>query len=244
MGHAEGLGHYGFGSGVLRQMKISVGPRLVRLVALFAVVGLVSACVAAPGASEGKVPPSGVGPPTSYPSPGSSCITQTSVVNAVESTMENLAKFSTAVVVGTFDGYGSAQWNTPNGERVATDADKRLGVWIYRPIKITPKSALRGVPSSVVGARVEGGAIGCDSNRFSNEPVLKEGGSYVFFLAPEWDPKHARSLDPWVLWAWPLNADGTVHTPLEGDVPISALSQVLADTPLLVLPTTTPPAAP
>lgn len=225
-------------------MKISVGRRLTSLVALFMVVGLVSACVAAPGASDGKVAPSDAVPPTSYPSPGSSCITERSEVNAVESTVENLAKFSTGVIVGTFDGYGTAQWNTPTGEQVATDADRRLGVWIYRPIKITPTKALRGDPSMVVGARVAGGEIGCNSDRYSDEPVLKEGASYAFFLEPEWDPKHARSTDPWVLWAWPLNGDGTVRTPLEGDVAISILSQVIANTPLLVLPTPMPPAVP
>jgi hypothetical protein len=218
-------------------MTISARPRLVGLIATAA---LISACVASPGASINKVEPSDAAPPTSYPSPGSKCISNNTVVTTADPTMTNLARFSTGVVIGTFNGFGDAEWNTPSGLAPVTAAEKSLSVWIFRPIKITPSSALRGDPSIVVNARIKGGNVGCDSAHYSDEPVLKDGASYVFFLEPEWEPKEARATDPWVLWAWPVNPDGTVRTPLEGDVSLTDLTQVVATTPIMVLPTPMP----
>lgn len=185
-----------------------------------------------------KVPPSGAVAPTSSPSTGSKCLQVTTAVNAGPETTNQLARFASDVVVGTFDGLGEAQWNTSGGQRPTSDTG--LSVLIFRPIKITPTTALRGSTASVASARIEGGDIGCDYQHFDNELVLKPGGTYTFFLVPEWDAKHARSTDPWVLWAWPTSADGTVTSPTEGDISTSALSKTLAENPATGLPTLTP----
>ncbi len=218
-----------------------------RVAATFvAAIVLTAACVVAPGASFDKAQASGATPPAVYPTAGSSCISTNTIVSSVDPTMANLAQFSNAVVIGTFDGYGEAQWNTKGASAPATASERRLGVWIYRPIKISPTVVLRGSAAAVVNARVKGGMVGCDSAYYSDTPVLKQGATYVFFVEPEWDPGEARSTDPWVLWAWPQNVDGTVQTPLEGDVSVAALGQVIAGTPSTVtsspqlLPSATP----
>jgi hypothetical protein len=225
-------------------------------VGLLILAAMVAGCTRAPGsvgpterpgivaASEEpsspivKVPPSGSVPPTSSPNTGSKCLQVSTAVNAGPETLNQLAMFASDVVVGTFDGLGEAQWNTADGQPPASDSE--LSVLVFRPIKITPTTALRGSMSSVASARIEGGDIGCNYQHFDNELDLKPGGTYTFFLVPEWDAKHARSTDPWVLWAWPTSADGTVTSPTEGDISTSDLSKTLAENPATGLPTPTP----
>jgi hypothetical protein len=224
---------------------------LVSVSALLPLVIAIAACAASTGDSRvgpsptfEKVPPSGLKPPTSYPIPASNCIVQTSVVDSAPNTMENVAGFSSAVVIGTFDGYGEAAWNTQDGKRPTNYPEVDIGVLIYRPVGITPDTVLRGSPASGVNARVVGGQVGRDSAHYSDEPILQVGGRYVFFVQPEWDPKNTRSTDPWVIWAWPVNANDMVQTPLEGEVPVSTLARIVAGTPMTVPPTPMPRAAP
>ena len=203
----------------------------MRGAALLACLLLANACGTAPDPSSHSFE-------TASPTPGPTCLNIGAEVDSAPETMANLAAFSSAVVVGRFDGEDPAQWNTRSGERPRGSSN--LGVLIFRPIRITLTTVLRGAPGAVLGARVEGGDIGCDSNHLSNELRLGAGARYVFFLQPEWDPANARSLNPWVLAAWPLEPDGSVLSPLEGDLPIATLRHVLATTPVRPLPTAGP----
>lgn len=214
----------------LRVVATSVG------VALCVVL---TACTAIPGASTGpsapgesaKVPAPGETPPADKPTPTPECLVRSAAVNAIEPTTENLALVIPNVLVGTFDGYGKARWNTESGERPTGSED--LGILIVRPVKLTADDALRGDVASAVNTVVLGGEVGCSHETFSSEPTLKEGQTYVLFLQDDPEPSHKGSDTKLIGWAWPLTADGLVETPLEGTLEISSIQSTLDATQLV-----------
>lgn len=194
-------------------------------------------------ASEGpsppiiKVPPSGSVPPSSYPNTGSKCLQVTTALNAGPETMSQLAMFASDVVIGTFDGLGGAQWKTPDGQRPADVQDSQSSFSdrsrSLRRQRFEAQCPLWQAPGSRAATLVA-------TFSTSTTSLTSSRGTYTFFLVPEWNAKHARSTDPWVLWAWPTSVDGTVTSPTEGDVSTAALSKTLADNRATGLPTPTP----
>ena len=143
--------------------------------------------------------------------------------------MSNLVSIATGIMIATFEGSGSAQWNTPTGNRPAAEAN--LAVWIFTPVKMAPQTVLRSSVGTTASHRIKGGTIGCDTDTYDDTPKLAVGATYAVFAVPEWD-KSAASADPWILWAWLVEPDGTLQTPLDGSVTIDQLSQAVTQLPV------------
>jgi hypothetical protein len=143
--------------------------------------------------------------------------------------MANLASVATDIMTATFEGYGASEWNTPTGARPPADAN--LAVWMFTRVKVAPSAVLRGNAPVGASLRVRGGTIGCDSESYDATMPLTVGTSYTIFAVPEWE-KNSASADPWLMWAWPVNPDGTIQSPLEGSVTPGQLSKAVSDTPL------------
>jgi len=141
---------------------------------------------------------------------------------------------SSTVLVGTFQGYEKARWNTGSGDRPT--GSENLGILIVRPTNIEASKALRGDIAFAQDTVVPGGEVGCSRQTFSSDPILIEGQAYVLFLADDPESSHQGSATKLVGWAWPLTADGLVETPLEGLLEISSIQSTLDATKLVPIP--------
>jgi hypothetical protein len=126
-----------------------------------------------------KVPPSG-DQPGAEPSLQPICLSRSHAVDTVPATIQSVAQVAPTVVVGTFEGYGDAQWNSPTGARPGPD-DGGVTL-IYRSVKLTPTAILRGSMADASNVFVPGGDIGCNHETFDSDPSLEVGTDYVFFL--------------------------------------------------------------
>ncbi len=198
------------------------------------------------GCTVAATPTSTNAPPPSLdgavsPSTKTDCLNQIVTSERVPSTISNVASFSSTIVLGTFLGYGDARWNTRDGNPpVVSDPHKLPEILIYSPVKIAVDSSLRGDAAATATARVLGGQVGCNAQRWQAAPALAVGTKYVFFVQPSRDSEVSGITDPWVAWAWPTNADGSVQTPLEGDVTLDDLAKAIADSPVVPIPTPLP----
>jgi hypothetical protein len=146
-------------------------------------------------------------------------------------TLAAMAGMSPAIVVGTFQGYGTARWNTPGGTRPTSAEFNSTSARLVRPVSVSVQSSVRGAAASVSHAIVRGGQLGCDVSNFSDTPILTVGSRYVFFLVPIANSTGTPSADLLVLEAWPIDASDIVQTREDGPVPLSRISTVAAQIP-------------
>lgn len=142
-------------------------------------------------------------------------------------TISNMSKQVQVVLVGTFVGFGTAFWDTPDGKRPADEAVFHGDAQLLTPVELQVSLAARGLASDGGAAVVWGGKLGCDEFRTSNAPQLREGQSYVFFLASIANPQKAADERPLLIDAWAV-ADNRVETPSEGLISVTEFVTLLA----------------
>ena len=122
----------------------------------------------------------------------------------------DLLDYAETVIVGTFEGYDDAAWNTPDGERPTRDGFGN-GARLVTPLRIEVQRALRGDPATASKAVEAGGVSGCDVVDYGPTHV-RVGGQYVFMLWPLVDSTGAPSDHLLLLDAWPVDQDGRVSS--------------------------------
>lgn len=192
---------------------------LTRSLARLAIGLLVSsmvlgACSTASTESGGPGAPSKV--PEASPDPTGDCLTLAVQAGEGSRAINDLRRDATDVVVGTFAGYGNAQWTTADGHRPSAAEFQNESARLVRPLRIELPGEIRGAREAASHAVQRGGTSGCDRVTYSNEPVLAEGQKYVFFLVPLLDSKGNRREEFLVLDEFPVGADGRVDTPIDG----------------------------
>jgi hypothetical protein len=202
-------------------------------------VGLAAAgCVGAGASPSGyvKIPATDDGIART-PLPAPSCVDMSIIAeqSITPRSMADLAAKSVVVVVGTFGGYGAAVWDTPDGKRppAADFLDYSKAPMLERPISIDVQTTIRPPGPGTLQATVRGGQIGCDRIAITDDDTqdLIVGNRYLLFISPLGDINGNLSSIPTVVDAWPVGGGDLVQTPQEGNVPISAVSAVMARVP-------------
>lgn len=150
-------------------------------------------------------------------------------------TIANRTEASKDVVIGTAT-VGEAKWNTESGAKPATERDGTLpaGAIIYRPITISVSTSLKGDAATTIEARWLGGAVGCEIAAIDNgsDTDVAPDTTYTFFLGASLNADGKRTLEELtVLEAWPVDAQGSIKTPLEGTLDAATLNQKVEAAP-------------
>jgi hypothetical protein len=140
------------------------------------------------------------------------------VVSSSAAPPEDLRTNATEVVHGTFDGYGSSRWNTPDGHRPSKLEAQEKPARLIRSSLFTPIEQIVGAGASLDRAMVPGGVSGCDRVSFDPVAPLTPGQQYVFFLMPVLDSEGSMAGDLMLIGAWPVREDGSVSTGFLGDI--------------------------
>jgi DNA-binding phage protein len=143
-------------------------------------------------------------------------------------TVQSLSKDATVVVEGSFKSYGSARWNTPNGNRPSKDEVQAKTARLYRPIAVGGLNELVGAVGSKEMTQ-RGGRLDCDSVLYDGDDDLKAGQDYVYFLVTALDSDEQPTDRLLLLAAWPVRADGKVQTAEEGGLTIAELKQAISN---------------
>lgn len=213
--------------------------RHLACVLAFAAAIAVGGCTRAPGATLGPSERGSASSPSAdiVPSPttapdASDCVTLYESIDSLDPTLENLRAYSRDVVVATVVSEGAPFWDSPTG--LGPKPGERTGegneFYILTPYAVTIDRAVVGsrTPGGVTVV-IEGGRIGCDTLEVSPSVSLAQRARYVLFLEPRLAADGAGAMkQPMVFLAFPIQADGTVLTPLDGAVSLSALTAALA----------------
>jgi hypothetical protein len=99
--------------------------------------------------------------------------------------LEPLTRISNLILIATFDGYGDATWNTPDGSRPTSEEfrNSSYDVTIIRGVQMTVDEDLRGTTAEAADIYVRGGTVGCDTIAYSDAQQLLFGSRYVFYGA-------------------------------------------------------------
>jgi hypothetical protein len=204
-----------------RSMPEAEGRRSRRVAALLiSSFWLLSGCVAAPA---GAVNPASSGADdraaVETGAPGDCFDLAVEKGYGAPTTINDLRSLAAEAFVGAFTSFGEAQWNTPGGQRPSQDEFQTTPARIYRPIAFDITEVILGKndPSTF---SLRGGTSGCDSITYDDGIVLDKGATYVGVLAPIDDSQGQPSGRLNLLAAWPVDADGTVHTTADGDLPL------------------------
>ncbi|MHB8892157.1 MAG: hypothetical protein ACYC65_08955 [Candidatus Limnocylindrales bacterium] len=211
--------------------------RLVRAFALaLAMVVVAGSCagVAAPSAGVTGAP-SASSTAASIAPGATDCRSLYLSIDSLDPTLKNLRSESRDVIVGTVASEGGAFWESPTGKGPAPGEQLGEGneFYILTPYVVTVDQMVTGSRSpGEITVVVEGGKIGCSKLEVSPAVTLKVKERYVLFLSPRLAATGARAIDlPLAFHAFPVTADGTVQTPLDGTISLAALSRALAQDP-------------
>lgn len=177
------------------------------------------------------------------PNPNEDCKSVTVVkqvyADRSDPTIANRSEASLLVVLGTVEGIEPGAWNTKSGERPDQLADvgpdnPDMGM-IYRPVTIKTTEAIRGDAGAGLTVRWLGGQAGCEfaAIESGSQVDLKVGSEYAFFLGPSVEADGTYGSDLMILEAWPVDDEGQISTPLEGQVDVQEFSQSVAAAPEL-----------
>lgn len=148
------------------------------------------------------------------------CANYSTIVDRLITTIEQDARASSAVVVGTVVGIGKAQWNTPDGrppQRPDVDASR-----VLRLLRIEVETVVKGTAPAVATIWIPGGMIGCDRFHMGGFPsVVDVGSRYVFFLS-DIAPRLKLEGSMGVRKMWSVEGD-LVATDVEGRVTLAVL---------------------
>ncbi len=160
------------------------------------------------------------------------CVTLYESIDSLDPTLENLRPVSKDVVVGTVTSEGAPFWNSPtgNGPKPGEKIGEGNEFYILTPYQVTVEQAVAGARApGQITVVVEGGQIGCDKFDVSPPVTLSAKTKYVLFLKPSLAADGTGAMkQPMAFLAFPVQADGTVATPLDGAVSIAGLSSTLA----------------
>lgn len=144
-------------------------------------------------------------------------------------TVSNRTRGSTSVVIARVVAVGSARWNTLDGTRPSFDAVPPRGAYVYRAITLSVISQSKGSMPGSATVRLPGGTADCFTFLFENTPELVPGRDYAFFLGPSRNASGGDgAMTLTVNEGWPVAADQTVQTPLDGSLSLQAFSAVVA----------------
>lgn len=209
------------------------GP-LLRILGAGLAMLVVAGCYAGPGGSTGTAsadPGTTTFGPTGTPS-DSGCGGINESIDAMDPTLENLKIVSKDVVVATIDRKGSAFWNSATG--LPPTVDDKPGpsnlFGILTPYDVTVENAVTGARGlGNLTIVIEGGEVDCFIHSVSPAVQLQVKGTYLLFLSPSISPSGTARADlPLAFEAFPVQADGTVLTPLDGAQSIAAVTSALA----------------
>lgn len=211
-----------------------MGGHLVRALTLALGLVVVAGCragVAAP--SDGVTgAPTASSTAASIAPDATDCRSLYLAIDSLDPTLENLRRESRDVIVGTVARQGEAFWDSPTGQ--GPKPGEQLGegneFYILTPYVLTVEEAVTGSRSpGEITVAVEGGTIGCSKLEVSPAVTLKVKERYVLFLSPRLARAGTKPVElPMADHAWPVQANGTVLTPLDGAISLAALSSALA----------------
>ena len=144
-------------------------------------------------------------------------------------TTPTLYGVATDVLVGTFVAYGPTIWNTPDGRRPTPEEVRDTSAVLIRPLVVASTERILGTTAPDRLIQV-GGTAGCDRVDLG-KPDLTPGGTYVFFLIQVNDSQAKPSGNAALITAWPVDDNGTVSTPGEGDLSIEELKRRMSEGP-------------
>ena len=134
------------------------------------------------------------------------------------------------VVKGTFQGYGAAFWNTPDGHRPTWD-EVGAGARLVTPLSIAVESTIRSDPQNSGEIVERGGASGCDSMVYSDVQAIPKGATNLFFISDVQDSTTKIAAFLMLVEAWPIDSDGNVVTPSEETIPLRDVLSTIKATP-------------
>jgi hypothetical protein len=154
---------------------------------------------------------------------GSNSQGELSIDDGASPTVAHRTHASQMVAVGTVTSIGSARWNTPNGS-APTFSQGHPPAWalIYRPVTLSIQETAKGVGVATLTGRLPGGTVSCFTYTQSGAPAPAANGSYAFFLGASADSTGFTSAQLTLIDAWPVAADGTISTPLDGTLSTTA----------------------
>ncbi len=200
---------------------------------LASIVLLGTACSVGTGAST---PVSSGGDPA-LPAASQDCYQIGVEASQAPKAIADLRKDATDILVGVFQGYGEARWNTPDGKRPTPKEVQETTARLNRPMSIDFKEEVRGAETASEHAIARGGSLGCDSVTYSDDVPLVVGQSYLFFMLPVIDSKEQLSGDLLVIEAWPIAKGDVVETAQDGPMPLADVKTAIEQGPK---PTTAP----
>ena len=195
--------------------------RLVRLAVLALAVGAVAGCTRGPGTTAALVStaPSDSSPSAAIGPSATNCVSLYESIDSLDPTLENLRAESRDVIVGTVASEGVPFWDLPTGK--GPKPGEQLGegneFYILTPYVVTVDQTVTGSRSpGEITIVVEGGEIGCSKLEVLPAVRLTMNARYVLFLGPR-AVAGSRAIDlPIAFHAFPIQPDGTVMTPLDG----------------------------
>jgi hypothetical protein len=201
-----------------------------------ALVAIVSLGACAGAASPTTSPPTSGSPTAS----AADCIVKSATPGQGDDSTAGLSALVPLITLGTFEGYGTPAWNTPDGRRPTQEqVQSGAPITIWRPLKTKTDQSLKGDAKTVTRAVARGGQIGCDVVDYG-DPVLDEGQRYVFFFYDVSDSLGKLRGDLVLVTAWPVAADGTVTRPLEDPIAVSDLATAISGPAPSITPYPTP----
>ncbi len=166
-------------------------------------------------------------PRPTRPTPSPTCLLVTISPTSAPQTVDYVAQAADVVVIARIDAIGPARWNTLDGTQPLGDSPATEYASIYRPVSITTERMLRGSGPPITSVRLSGGDIDCSGVWYGNVPEVSPGHRYVLPLVSGSAGAAGAADGPWLFWAWPVNANGTIATPDRGTMSASALQKAL-----------------
>ncbi len=192
------------------------------LIALFG--GLLAACTAAPGGPRGS-------PAAAASAEAAECHAINESVDTPPYSVQFLMDFATIVFVAEVRSIEAGVWNTQDGKKPPKGAKNgpKFNPAVVTPINLQIDATFFGdAGPGAIRVVNPGGTADCVEHHVSNAPVLQKGKTYVFFVQPSPDADGVRKPElPQVLAAWPVLADGSVKTSVEGTLPLNEVEELV-----------------
>jgi hypothetical protein len=164
---------------------------------------------------------------------GSSARSELSIEDGVNPTVANWTRASQMVAIGTVISIGPARWNTADGSEPAFTAQGNPPAWaeIYRHVTLSIQRTAKGAVATVLTARLLGGTVNCYTYSRSGAPAPAVNGSYAVFLGVSTDSTGFTTTQLTLFDAWPVAADGTITTPMDGTLSVAAFVSAVQAAP-------------
>ncbi len=164
---------------------------------------------------------------------GSRAGSELSIEDGVNPTVANWAHASQMVAIGTVTSIGPARWNSEDGSAPAFTAQGNPPAWalIYRPVTLSIQRTARGAAVTVLTARLLGGTVNCYTYSLYGAPAPVMSSPYALFLRASTDSTGFTTTQLTLFDAWPVAADGTIATPLDGKLSVAAFVSAVQAAP-------------